>query len=292
MPEKIKFSRMENAPLIILPAFNVERFLPSLIEKLADYKNDCLFINDGSTDCTNTILQLSGFHFISNEKNMGVAFSINIGLKYAFIKGYDKVVLMDADGQHDPASLPEMFNALDIYDFVFTNRFSSSSMLSIPSCKLASNRLASSLYEEICGSFIPDVSCGFKGFTLTTGLISYLNQSSGYSIVYDIVNYAIISRGNIGIIEIPTIYYYNSLLFTRSLELSGLFNSISVLADRNKCSNKEIIHSYMKKVELKENFIINSLGIQYHLFYLPSYEGYIIQAPLDAIHKSILKEHV
>jgi len=283
---------MKNACLIILPAYNVESNLPSLLEQLSDYRKSCLFIDDGSEDHTPDILRNSGFSFVSNAYNQGVSASILAGLNYAIDHGYEKVILMDADGQHSPLSLPLITDALESSDFVFTTRFFDESLATIPSSKLTSNMLASCLFEVISGVSIPDVSCGFKGFKVTTDLIKFLEHTSGYSIIYKIVCFSLLNKKSYRIINTPAIYHYDSLLFTRASEMDALLSATLELADNFDVSIKNLIFDYSRCVRNKESFDIYVSGIHFHLFFISEYNGYIIQAPIELLRNRLLSNHV
>lgn len=283
---------MKSACLIILPAYNVENNLPSLLVQISDYKRNCLFINDGSIDHTPDILRDNDFNFISNAHNQGVSSSILVGLDYAISHGFDKVILMDADGQHSATSLQQITGALESVDFVFTTRFFEGSIATIPSCKLAANMLASSLFEKASGIFIPDVSCGFKGFKISTDLVSFLKQTSGYSIIYKIVSYALTNKKSYMILNTPAIYHYDTLLYTRTSEMDALLSSALELATFYHIPDKDSISRIIDSVRKKDSFAIDLSNLHFHLFYLSDYNGYIVQSPIDLLHKKLKSSYV
>jgi glycosyltransferase involved in cell wall biosynthesis len=90
--------------IIIVPAYNEERSIGTLIEQVV--KNHlvslCVVVDDASTDRTADIAQKSGATVLRRSKRSGTGSAIKFGLQYAVENKADIVILMDADGQHDP----------------------------------------------------------------------------------------------------------------------------------------------------------------------------------------------
>lgn len=103
--------RLFSRRLIILPAHNeadnLPRVLPELQRALAKVDSlwDIVVIDDGSRDCTAQIAAELGAAVVSLPANLGYGGAVQTGFRYAVRHGYDLAVVMDADGQHDPASI-------------------------------------------------------------------------------------------------------------------------------------------------------------------------------------------
>lgn len=123
---------MKRLITIIVPAYNEEEALPSIIKRLGKmaqkekkYNFEFLFINDGSSDKTIDILKkLSGqdkrISYISFARNFGKEIGVAAGLQHA--QG-DAVVIMDADGQEPPELIPEMISWWEKgYDDIYARR--------------------------------------------------------------------------------------------------------------------------------------------------------------------------
>jgi glycosyltransferase involved in cell wall biosynthesis len=96
--------------LIIIPAYNEEQGLARVIAEIRQAAPDCdlLVVNDGSRDGTAQVARAAGAVVISHAFNMGYGVTIQTGYKYAYAEGYDFLVQIDADGQHDPAFIAEL----------------------------------------------------------------------------------------------------------------------------------------------------------------------------------------
>lgn len=282
---------MENT-LIIIPAYNVAEQLEIVLYNLKEYKTHCLFVNDGSTDNTSEKIKREGFDTINLPYNSGVSKAVLAGLIYSLENNYQYAVLMDADGQHNPCDISKFINALNKYDVVFANRFDSTAL--VPSCKMAANGFASAMYKAISGEFIPDVSCGFKAFKISRDLVSYLNASEGYSVVYRLVNYTILNNMSTFFVPINAIYSPSNLLCTRTNELVSLMSSAIELESHCHTSSitPALLNMLYQRVLLHQNFEITLCGIHFFAFYLSSYDSYIMQTSLEEVQNYYMKKGV
>lgn len=271
--------------VIIIPAYNVEDNLPTLLNDLEPYKNNVLFIDAGSIDHTGKVVKDYGFNFIQNEKNIGLSKSIYKGLIYAKEKYYSSVILMDADGQHNPKYLPNIISKLNSYDFVFGSRFSSNK--TIPTLKLNSNILASMIVNKIWRSNYFDISCGFKGFHLNEYIFHQFENSSGYQIVFDIFFYALIHKKRIGIVEMDAVYDNSKFLSTRKEELLAFLTSLKQYCKMDYVELK--LDLLYEQIYSSKDFMYSIDGITFYGFFLSCKNTYIIQSDLVKLF-SHLKE--
>jgi len=190
--------------LIIIPAFNVGNEISFVLKGSTPYKDNVIFINDGSTDNTRELILKHNYKVIVNKRNLGVSKSIVKGLKYAKEQGCKKIVLMDADGQHSPVYLPQIIKMLDKNRYVFCGRFHPSNL--IPSVKWNSNILAAIIVNEIWGTKHLDISCGFKAFHLNEEIYKKFECSDGYQIVFDLFFYALKAEAEIATLKIDAVY--------------------------------------------------------------------------------------
>lgn len=105
---------MPSFPLVVIPAFNEEAMIADVIKGIHAYLSeaDILIVDDASTDRTREVALRSGAKVISHPFNLGYGAALQTGYKYALNKGYQELVQMDGDGQHDPSFLPELLKAI------------------------------------------------------------------------------------------------------------------------------------------------------------------------------------
>lgn len=266
--------------LIIIPAYNVEENLCNLLKQFDNYRDDILFIDDGSTDNTGKLINSFNYNMIKNEKNIGVSKSVMKGLLFAKENDYSSVVLMDADGQHNPKYLPAFIDKLNYSDFVFGCRFSYGSIT--PTLKLNSNLLAAMIVNKIwhCNYF--DISCGFKGFKLDDFIFEKFENASGYEIVFDVFFYALSSNKDISIVNIEAIYDNSSFLSTRQEELFAFLFAIK--RHRYQDYYKLKLNVVLNSIANSEDFIYTINDITFYGFYISCKNTYIIQSDLEKLY--------
>lgn len=113
--------------LILIPACNEEHHIGEVLDGIQRYQPglDVVVVNDGSVDHTSEIAQQHGAQLIALPFHMGYGTAVQTGYKYALREGYIYVVQLDGDGQHDPAQVGRVLEALqkDRADIVIGSRF-------------------------------------------------------------------------------------------------------------------------------------------------------------------------
>ena len=113
--------------LIIIPAFNESENIVRVIDELRETvpQYDYVIVNDGSADNTAAICRENGYHMLDLPANLGLTGAFQTGMRYAYEKGYDAAIQIDADGQHDPKYIPDMVRIMEEKgaDMVIGSRF-------------------------------------------------------------------------------------------------------------------------------------------------------------------------
>ena len=114
--------------LIVIPAYNeqdnIKKVVDNIIQNFPRY--DYVIVNDGSSDETSEICHRNGYNTIDLPVNLGLAGAFQTGLKYAYKNGeYDRVIQLDADGQHLPQYIADLSRYMDKTDadIVIGSRF-------------------------------------------------------------------------------------------------------------------------------------------------------------------------
>lgn len=153
--------------LIIIPAYNeaenIERVVGNLIKNYPQY--DYVIINDGSTDDTRKICARNHFNFIDLPVNTGLSGAIKSGMRYANFYGYDYVVQLDGDGQHDPVYIKDLKDTMDRIDcdIVIGSRFKTERK-PINTRMIGSQILTTAIWLTTGGKYIGDVTSGMRLF--------------------------------------------------------------------------------------------------------------------------------
>jgi glycosyltransferase involved in cell wall biosynthesis len=103
-----------NKILVIIPAYNEEKKIASVIRGVKDHLPPAkvLIVDDGSHDKTRWVAIEAGAQVLSHPINLGYGAALQTGYKFALEKGYEAIVQMDGDGQHDPSFVPELLGVI------------------------------------------------------------------------------------------------------------------------------------------------------------------------------------
>jgi glycosyltransferase involved in cell wall biosynthesis len=100
--------------LIIVPAFNEEAAIARVVEEIQRTVPGVpvLVIDDCSMDATVAAARAAGAEVLALPHHLGLGGAVQAGYKLAFELGFEHVIRVDGDGQHDPADIPRIFAAL------------------------------------------------------------------------------------------------------------------------------------------------------------------------------------
>lgn len=150
--------------IIIIPAYNEEATIEKVVTNSLEY-SDVLVVDDGSSDQTGIISQQAGALVIKHDDNKGKGSAIKSGIEFALKKGYNAMVMLDGDGQHDPQFIPESINKLNGVDLVICSRFLNGPPQKMPIGRKLSNKLTTGLLRYTSGYHVTDSQCGFRAFS-------------------------------------------------------------------------------------------------------------------------------
>ena len=91
---------------ILIPAYNAEKTIAGVVVEAARYGAPIFVIDDGSIDRTAEVLGPLPVSVLTHRENRGKGAALRTGFARALEQGFDAVVTMDGDGQHDPAAIP------------------------------------------------------------------------------------------------------------------------------------------------------------------------------------------
>ncbi|MCD6087231.1 MAG: glycosyltransferase family 2 protein [Candidatus Hydrothermae bacterium] len=192
--------------LIVIPAFNempqIGELLGMLLKRID--RRDILLVDDGSSDGTGDVAASMGVRVLRNENNLGKGISLKKGFEVALREGYDGVITMDADLQHDVDDLPSiMAMARKGYDMVIGSRWKD--MSGMPFDRYFTNRLTTFILSLLSGKRLEDTQSGYR-YISSRVLREVDVSSSKYDFESEYVLKAAIEGYSIGFAPIKTIY--------------------------------------------------------------------------------------
>ncbi|MFN4260290.1 MAG: glycosyltransferase family 2 protein [Gemmataceae bacterium] len=153
--------------LVAIPVYNEERHVQRVVKEVHRYCSNILIINDGSTDRTAELLaEEAGLRIVTHPQNRGYGAALISAFDYALRHGVEVLVTMDCDGQHEPARIPVLLEALHDADIVSGSRYLRSFRQDNlpPSDRLRINRTITAEVNALLGLNLTDAFCGFKAY--------------------------------------------------------------------------------------------------------------------------------
>lgn len=162
---------------IVIPAYNEEKRLPGVITSLRHIipLEHIIVVDDGSKEPISKFLP-SKVIIARHKVNLGKGMALRTGCDLAVKLGAKRIILMDADGQHDPKDIPAFINLLDQgYQMVFGARYIGPGM---PFWRLLGNRFLNKFTAFLFNLHLHDVWCGFRAFDTSIYPAIQWNSSS------------------------------------------------------------------------------------------------------------------
>lgn len=196
--------------LVAIPVFNEERYVARVLAEATAQGCDVLVVDDGSTDRTPRILDaISGIHVIRHPENRGYGQSLIDAFAWAARHGYDWIVTIDCDDQHEPQRIPLFAERArrDDVDIISGSRYLQPQPgdTGAPEDRRRINERITGLLNGRLGLTLTDAFCGFKAYRVSA--VSALPLTvPGYAFPMQFWVQAVRHRLRICEIPVPLIY--------------------------------------------------------------------------------------
>jgi dolichol-phosphate mannosyltransferase len=153
--------------LTAIPVYNEERYLEGVLEEVRRYSPRILVVNDGSTDRTADLLaRQAGVEVITHTHNRGYGAALVSAFEYALRQCVEVLVTTDCDGQHEPARIPVLLEALHDADVVSGSRYLRDFRQDTlaPQDRRRINQQITTELNARFGLHLTDAFCGFKAY--------------------------------------------------------------------------------------------------------------------------------
>lgn len=169
MPDR----QSDNLPRVLvgIPVYNEEQYVAKVLSEVRRYapsRGGILVIDDGSTDCTPMRLAEQSVEVIRHAENRGYGRSMQDMIRWAAFDGFDWLITMDCDEQHEPAAIPRFLERIraDDVDVISGSRYLSSTPLddAPPQDRRSINKTITEELHDRLGLTLTDSFCGFKAY--------------------------------------------------------------------------------------------------------------------------------
>ncbi len=189
----------------IIPAFNEEISIGSIVTKTKKHADSVIVIDDGSQDNTAEIAELVGAEVIRHPKNKGKGEALKTGFNAAQKNGTKIIVTIDGDGQHDPSEIPKVVEPIisGKADIVIGSRYLNGD--NIPFYRRIGQRILDLVTNIDSGVHVTDTQSGFRAFAVHT-VPTFGFRSNGFSVESEMLAEAANAGLNIKEVDIGVRY--------------------------------------------------------------------------------------
>ncbi|MBN1676441.1 MAG: glycosyltransferase family 2 protein [Kiritimatiellae bacterium] len=146
----------------IVPAYQEAERIGAVVRAIGAHVAHIVVVDDGSTDGTAEEAAKAGAAVVRHEQNQGKGVALSTGFGYARENGFDYVITIDADGQHDPKEIPRFIEAYvrtGIPVLIGNRMWDTSNM---PLVRRCTNLFMSWLLSRRMRQYVPDTQCGYR----------------------------------------------------------------------------------------------------------------------------------
>ncbi len=191
-----------------IPAYNEEKNISVIIQKLQKITNKIIVCDDGSTDSTGDIAKEMGASVIQHEKNLGYGAAIRSIFLKAREEKSELLITMDSDGQHRIEDIKTIVEPLKNgqADLVIGSRFLNNDGKNVPKYRKAGIKILTKLANTSMEQNITDSQSGFRGYGKQ--VIDEITPSdTGMGVSNEILIKA--SKKGFQIVEVPIVILYD-----------------------------------------------------------------------------------
>ncbi len=153
--------------LAALPVYNEVNYVDQILDEVSCYARHVLVVDDGSSDGTSNVLaRRHDIHLLRHAENRGYGAALQSAFQFAIDEGFDGVVTLDCDGQHQPKRIPRFIEAAAGADIVSGSRYLKQyeGDDAPPPERLFINRRITRELNRRLGLELTDAFCGFKAY--------------------------------------------------------------------------------------------------------------------------------
>jgi glycosyltransferase involved in cell wall biosynthesis len=194
--------------LALVPGFQEGPRIGSVVERARRHL-PVLVVDDGSSDDTADVAEAAGARVIRQVPNQGKGAALRAGFRLALEEGWDAVLTLDADGQHDPDEIPRFVAAFAAPgasgpkpELVIGRR----DFARMPPVRRVSNMVGTAAFSWAVGRHIPDNQSGYRllGRRLMTATLA--SQERGFEFEVEMIAVCLRSGWTLDWVPITTIY--------------------------------------------------------------------------------------
>ena len=174
------------AALILIPAYNAGATVAAVANECLVHGHKVLIVDDGSTDGTAAQLEPFPVVILSHGTNRGKGAALRTGFAWALENGYNDIITLDADGQHDPGAIPLLLEQGKAGNFGILIASRRSQFEEMSGLRSFWNRFGVWCMKKRTGFAIEDSQSGFRYYSAAL-LRAVTVSATGYNLEMEIL---------------------------------------------------------------------------------------------------------
>ncbi len=221
-------------PVIIvgMPAYNEEKYVGSVVLQARQFADEVVVVDDGSADRTAQVARLAGATVVPHRENRGYGATVQTVLAEAKKRNPDVLVLLDADGQHNPEEITSLVSAIAAgSDVAIGSRKIKSA--DIPAYRRFGQRIIAYFTRVLSRSTLSDTESGFRAFSRKA--LSVLEpKERGMAISAETISEAMAKGLKIAEVPISAIYTRDGSTLNPVKHGLGVLNRVLVMISEKR----------------------------------------------------------
>lgn len=192
---------------VLIPCYREAAHIGPVVQGALRAGHDVVVVDDGSPDDTAEVAERAGARVLRHETNRGKGAAMVTGYEHVLRQGYDAVVVLDGDGQHDPAEIPRFVECLRSEGARVVVGSRMDDTRGMPWIRKLTNRTMSALLSWQMGQRVPDTQCGYRLWHRDAlPLLLARRASTGFAAESESLLLAALHGHRIASVPISTIY--------------------------------------------------------------------------------------
>jgi glycosyltransferase involved in cell wall biosynthesis len=189
--------------LVLIPAYNEHEHITRVVSQARRYL-PVLVVDDGSADETSALAREAGAIVVRQEPNQGKGAAMERGFKYALQEGYDAVITVDGDGQHNPDEIPNFVTEFQAQrsDLIIGER----DFRKMPFVRMCSNTVGTWMFSWAMQQYIPDNQSGYRLVSAKLMREMIESRNHGFEFEVEMILRCVVAKLKLSWIRIQTIY--------------------------------------------------------------------------------------
>ncbi len=190
--------------LALIPAYNEQNRIGDVIEGVRSHGLPVLVADDGSTDESPARAEAAGAMLLRQSENQGKGATLRRGFRWAIEHGYDEILTLDGDCQHDPEEIPRFIELQrrEQYDLLIGAR----NFGDMPWTRYTMNVLGRFVFSRVMGQPMLDNQSGYRLLSRRLAEATLSSKENGYEFEVDMIVICIQRSYRLGWLPIRTIY--------------------------------------------------------------------------------------